>query len=492
MNRILGVFALMACIASTDGALARGQRAGGVASGVSFAIAISPDGKYVAVPGQDGILRLWEIGAKKDARTLPGTGVSAWSVAFSPDAKCVAASLADNTVRIWDVATGKETHQLKGHGSTVWFVTFTPDGKSLASGGEDLTIRLWDLTSGKEVTRIGDNPAGVWPLAFSPDGKTLAAGYSNGALILWDTASGKKVRQLSTRASGVWPLVYSPDGRTLAAGAYNATDVYLLDVGTGRVRHLQLAQNLGWSLAFSPDGRTLLSGGGDRIIHSWEVATGRERARYVGHQNPVYAIALGMAGRMAASIDSQGSIMTWDVPGLPKLVNLAARDLDSLWGDLKDSDAEKAYRAIWTLTTGPKLAIPYLRERLQPKKVAAPDAREIDRLIADLDHDRFLTRRNATIALEKLGKLAEKALRKAAPKARTPEMRMRIELLLSKLDAEGLTADQVQAFRALEVLELLGTAEARKALEELAKQDTDDWLRNEAKASRVRIGRRGS
>jgi hypothetical protein len=490
MKRVVSLVGLVLQVILPGLAETKEPRSFAAPTAAGYCLALSPDGKYLAVPGQDGVLRLWDVATKKEARHLKAGQVSTWGVAFSPDSKRLAAAGADNSVRVWDVGTGKEIHLLRGHTSTVWFLTFSPDGNTIASGSEDLTIRLWSLATGKEVLRIGGSPSGVWPLAFAPDGKTLAAGYSNGALILWDPANGQRIRQLRKLASGVWPLVFSPDGRTLAAGLYNTTDVFLYDAATGNRRHLQLSQNLGWSLAFSPDGRTLMSGGGDAVVYCWEVATGKERARFLGHKAPVHAVGLSSTGRLAASTDQGGLNIVRDIPDLPEKINLAAGDLKGLWNDLKDADAAKAYRSIWTLQAAPAFAVPFLRERLQPRPVVLPDAKTLARLIADLDSDKFIARRDATVALEKLGKLAEKALRQALLDSPTPEKRMRIALLLSRLEGQQLTPDQVQTLRALEVLEILGTPAARKVFEELAKQENDSWLSQEAKASLVRLSRR--
>jgi WD40 repeat protein len=490
MNRVVRFFALAACVAPGDNAPAREPQAqlpGAVSSFLTF----SPDGKYLAVPGQDGVLHLWEIAAKKERPLAKKTQVSQWSVAFSPDGKYLAAGCLDNSVRVWEVATGKKVHHLRGHASTVYCAIFSPDGKVLATGGEDQTIRLWSLATGKVLREIDGTTGGIWPLAFAPDGKTLAAGYATGAVILWDAATGKKARQLRGHEGGVWPLVFSADGRTLASCVWQANTVVLWDAVTGKVRRtLQVPPGVGWSLALSPDSRTLLSGGADAVVYCWEVATGMERARFLGHKAGVNAVAFSASGRQAASTDGKGQIAIWDVPGLPKKVSLGARDLISLWTDLRDADAAKAYRAVWTLTAAPRLTVPFLRERLRPKPTAVPDRKRIVRLIADLDHKKFQARRNATIALEKLGKVAEKALRKAALNSPTPEVRLRIDELLRKLESQGLAPDELQAFRGLEALELLGSAEARKVFEDLAKQEIDSWLSQEAKASLVRLARR--
>ncbi|MCU1266180.1 MAG: (Myosin heavy-chain) kinase [Acidobacteria bacterium] len=74
------------------------------------------------------------------------------SVAFSPNGQILASGGPGSTIKLWDLRARKELKTL----STQFFevvssVAFSPDGKTLASGYESGTIRLWDIASGKEL-----------------------------------------------------------------------------------------------------------------------------------------------------------------------------------------------------------------------------------------------------------------------------------------------------------------------------------------------------
>ena len=82
------------------------------------------------------------------------------------------------------------------------------------------------------------------------------------------------------------------------------------------------------------------------------------------------------------------------------------------------------------------------------------------------------------------------ALRAALRKPPTLEARMRLERLLEKLEGVELTAEELQAVRAVEVLERIGTAEARKVLDTLTRQEISGVLSREAKGALDRLGRK--
>ena len=57
-------------------------------------------------------------------------------------------------IRLWDVAAGAELRTLKGHSSTVYAVAFLLDGKLVASVSDDRKVRLWDAATGAALQTL--------------------------------------------------------------------------------------------------------------------------------------------------------------------------------------------------------------------------------------------------------------------------------------------------------------------------------------------------
>jgi hypothetical protein len=166
-------------------------------------------------------------------------------------------------------------------------------------------------------------------------------------------------------------------------------------------------------------------------------------------------------------------------------------ELQGLWADLASDDGVRAYRAMWATVAAAHHVVPFLGQRLRPVQPA--DKQRLARLIADLDSDRFAVRDQAAKELERFGELAEPALRQALQVPGVSlELRRRLEPLLAKLLRPVTDPQQLQALRAIEALEHIGTVEARRVLVNLAKGAPEARVTQEANAALERLAKRST
>ncbi len=273
-----------------------------VGYGIVTSVAFSPDGRYIASGSYDGTARVWEIASGKEVARMTHDSVVT-SVAFSPDGRYVASGSEDSTARLWEVATGKEVARMT-HDGWVKGVAFTPDGRYVVSGGNDSTIRVWEVAGEKEMARMTQG-SDVRSVAFSPDGRYMAAGSWEGPLHVWEAATGREVAQMIE--GGVYSLAFSPDGRYLVSGTGIGTQIW--EIATKRkITHIDGSV---FSVAFSPNGRYVAVGGDDKTIRVCEAATGKEVARMVPGST-VYSIAFSPDGKYVASGNFDGIVQVWE------------------------------------------------------------------------------------------------------------------------------------------------------------------------------------
>jgi WD40 repeat protein len=464
------------------------------------------DQKHLVTAGWDWTIRVWERATGKQIFSHPALQVQGRTASLSPDGKLLALAREDGSLSVVDVLTGKEQRRLSGHtvgkvpegrprsvdtASRAFYgpvvtLAFAPDGKTLASGGADNLVRIWDLTAGKEIHALAhDRP--LWKLTYSPDGKLLASGTRERTVRIWDPATARELRQLE-HPLPIECFAFSPDGAILAAGGHDGM-VAIWDAREGVLRH-RLGTNRGFvmTLAFSPDGRTLAVGNW-RNLRLWELASGKERATVPAHWGDVTAVAFAADGRSLATASGDSTAIIWDLTGREVgagPATLAPAELQKLWQRLASADATDADRALWDLTSAPAQAVPFLKQQLVAWRAQAGHPR-LARLIHDLDDDDFGVREKATRELAHLGPVAEPALRKVLEGKPSAEVERRVKGLLTSLQS-GKSSDVLRATRSLEVLERIGTPEAKTVLQALS-EDTDD-VASQAKVSLERLDKR--
>lgn len=206
-----------------------------LSSGSISALALSTNGKLVAIGGDDE-LRLWDAGAGENMRTLSGHQATVNALVFSQDDRLLGSADTAGNIKIWDVATG----QLKDNfsaGAKVTALRFAPMGQLLASAGDDRSVSLWDLRSDGLRFKLQKHSGTVNALTFSTDGQLLASGSDDRSVIIWEVASGKSKKTLKGHDLTVASLAFSPDGSIIASGSGNAS-VVLWEVRTGKLNRV--------------------------------------------------------------------------------------------------------------------------------------------------------------------------------------------------------------------------------------------------------------
>jgi WD40 repeat protein len=473
-----------------------------------YYVAFSSAGNRLVSASRDGTVRVWDLATQQQLRQLGNVEDRPFRVAVSPDGKTLATGRGDDeTIVLWDLTTGKELHRLTRQQVGVSALAFSGDGKILVSLAADHSTSLWDVARGQFLREFGRRPQNgneLGSVAFSPDGKLVVSlTGSNTVLALWDAATGDLVRKIPAQGeqgAQIFRVLFSPDSKTLATVTLN-NSIALWSVATGRRLHLFEKQGavtpegiqIWESLAFSADGRILATIGQNHVIHLWEVATGQEVSRFQGHEGWLASLAFAPDGRTLASGSLDTTVLLWDASGLglqgrATAYAIAPHDLPTLWADLSDAVASKAHRALWSLVAAPKQAVPFLQEQLRPASV--PDPARMTQLLGDLDSQRFAVRQKASRELEDLAELAEPMLRKTLNGKPSLEVRRRIEQLLDKQEEKALSGNRLRDLRALMVLERIGTLEARKLVETLAKGAPQAQLTQEAQASLERLAKR--
>jgi WD40 repeat protein len=336
-------------------------------------------------------------------------------------------------------------------------------------------------------------PAGI----ASPDGRWLAR-QTHDSVILESAFSGSGGFKLKHPDILSPHYLFTPDSQTLitvttklpaeqSPDTPDTSTIRLWEVRSGKQRlafdaPLDLVA-LGKAARFAPltfavsrDGRFLASACTDNTIRVWDLSKGAEVAKRSGYTNVVRTLAFRPDGKALASGHSDGTALVWDLSGLAD-VKQTATDRAAAWKNLASSDAAKAYQAIISLSADPD-CVTFLRDKVKPA-LAVP-AGQIRKLVEDLGDDEFTTREAATQTLTKLEGIIDGDLRAFLRGELSAEQHRRILDVLAKRTLTESDQERLRTLRCVEVLERVGSVEARSVLGELAKGPAGARLTREA------------
>jgi WD40 repeat protein len=291
-----------------------GQSPFGGHQGRVLCVVFRPGGLFVATGGDDGTVRIWDVGSGEQRAPLIGHTGPVKSVAYNPDGSVIASAGDDRTVRIWDAGTGEQRAQLTGHTGPVQSVAYSPDGATIASAGDDRMVRIWNAATGEQARHL-PRPSALNAVAFSPDGELIAC--AGGDLVwIWRTDADSEPRKLTGHTGKVNAVAFSPDGK-LIASAGGDRSVRIWHTGTGRARSVfPTRPGTENAVAFSPDGEFVTSAGDMGKVLIWHLKTGNEVGEMEGHSATAavncvtYGLAEGATAIATASDD--GTARVWD------------------------------------------------------------------------------------------------------------------------------------------------------------------------------------
>ncbi len=210
----------------------------------------------------------------------------------------------------------------KDQAAPVESVAYSPDGKRFISGSWDGKARIWDLKAKKVLLTIPYGNLYVHSVAFSqdPEGKYVALGGNdkNAPIKVFDSRTGKLVKAIVPKPVGNPPrnaeisrVSFSRDGQRLLTASYDNT-ARLWDIKTGNELHRYLGHTWWvWSAAFSADESRIVTASQDGTVIVWNTETEQPSAPFTAHGSPVYCAAFSPNGEYVASAGYDNRVLVW-------------------------------------------------------------------------------------------------------------------------------------------------------------------------------------
>jgi WD40 repeat protein/serine/threonine protein kinase len=253
---------------------------------VVFCVAWHPDGHRFASAGSDNgefSVKVWNATTREDVFTLRApTRPEFFAVAFSPDGKYLVTGKGNGLLQVWDANNGEPIRTLGTNIGPVRGIVFSRDGRRLATVSAAGAVKLWDATALGEKNGPQEPlppplsahiPGPCLNVAFSPDGKWLAIGDKEYTVKVCNVETGAVLHTLRGHNGDVHTVAFSPDGRWVASAGEDST-VKVWSARTGKiVRNFRGHKGLVTSLAFCRAGEhvSLISASRDHTAKIWDL-----------------------------------------------------------------------------------------------------------------------------------------------------------------------------------------------------------------------------
>ena len=333
-----------------------------------YALAVSPDGRYIAAGDSTGLTQVWSwpeaklltrFQAHKEVSGLAfGTGARSGQIA-------VASGKHPFHVQVWDIATETRIATYSNHDNRVMALAAIADGSGFVSaGGNRNEIEIWNPDQPKTPKAVlAGGGRSVWSVGFlrapedaSQSGTYVAWGFTDPcpgvascpekfgtleyALRLPDTRNPKfgEPRRLSEGSnlkeaghespyaqyrarlkSGDAEIARQMAPReTTKSSKYCTEDDRFpkLTLNRGGEKSVISDRDLSngndhYSYSFGPSGTWLVSGGRNGTLETFD-ASGTKRADLKGHDGDVQAVAVSEDGRLIVSGSNDTTVRLWN------------------------------------------------------------------------------------------------------------------------------------------------------------------------------------
>jgi len=336
----------------------------------------------VVTLGSDRTVRIWQLPALRLVRVLrlPQEGSVEGlpiGLAISPDGRTIAVGgwtgktwEGTTSIYLYDSVTGRMTRRVGGFDDLVSALDWSPDGRFLAVGlAGTRGVKMLDTSTWKPIAQDAQYQDSVNFLHFSTQG-LLAASAADGAVRLYDAGFKLLARQSVGVSRLLGGVRFSPDGKLLALGIIDQPLAMVLKVPTldlATLRQVPDAQQKGLCcIAWSRDGSALFvngeypGSGATPLYRFGNGGLGSVQALPVGNQRFANMLPLPDGGLLFATttpsltlLDARGSVV---------------RSVDTVVGDFRDGQQKLLASA-----DGRGISVPMARFGQKPRALSVDD-----------------------------------------------------------------------------------------------------------------------
>ena len=147
------------------------------------AFALAPKSDMLAVAGQDGVVRFWNLASGAGSGEMKASENALRSIIYSPDSSKIVTGDDSGRIAVWNAASKQRVGIGQGHSWPVTALAVSPDNGMLVSGAQgrhknsrflESELLIWEFKGLKKVQAIEDSPSMWLSVLFWPNANQIA------------------------------------------------------------------------------------------------------------------------------------------------------------------------------------------------------------------------------------------------------------------------------------------------------------------------------
>ncbi len=277
--------------------------------GAVTALAFNANGTQLVSVGVDRMLRYWNTA---NGQLLAEVGAHVGSVnglVINPGTAAAITAGDDGFLKAWS-PTPVAAKTLPGHTAPIRALAMTTDNASCYTASDDRTVRQFTLAAAKETRSLKGPLANVVSVATHPSNAFIAGGTADSRIFLWNNADGKVLTDWLAHAGAVTSVQVQPQTTQLmSAGGDGFVKFWAVPaIATRSLAHADAVT----ALASSADGKKIVTGSADKIVRIFDSTKQALEKQFTGHTAPVTAVALSSNLQLLASGGADNTVRLWN------------------------------------------------------------------------------------------------------------------------------------------------------------------------------------
>ncbi|MGV6860893.1 MAG: caspase family protein [Putridiphycobacter sp.] len=231
----------------------------------SIAHTSSKNGKWLAIAGGDGIIRVYNTENNTLAYQLKGHGAVVFDLRFSDDSETLISGGWDANLLVWDFKNETIVKRIDMGGVSPFVVRFSPKDLYFVTGNVFDEITFWEVDSREKFRTLVGHTQTISDIDFSEDGKKMVSASWDGNLKIWDVLTGMLTAKVSFKNNPIYAVKWH-NGKIFTGGASKEILVYdedgqlikKLDGHTASVTSIQFTTNQNYMISRASNGEVIV------------------------------------------------------------------------------------------------------------------------------------------------------------------------------------------------------------------------------------------